>query len=546
MPRATRETLLVACLVGVSLPVWGPVAAGFGAAVLDPAAWSDVPWGGGGDRVRVLARSVLLALFVATLATALACPMAQVLRTSGVRTAALLLAPVWIPAWLIYAGLNLARAPDTLVGAAFLEWALDPARAWFGESNRWAIRALAQGVAIASLALWSAPVAALVMAGVDDPEREAARELARTDAMGPVRRALLGVRLRARPLRFAAVVVGLLTLGSAVPLHLAQVETDAITLWRALVERPRDRWNGVWLGVGPQMALALLGAWWITARLTRPESPGQGVGLVAPPRAGVATRVGAWSLWALAVVAPVALMVWSLDSVASLWRWPRTEADALWTSAWVAAWGGVAAGALGVGIAATTASHRAWVRRVGRGVGVLVVFVALVPGVFVGAAVAPLGLDETVGSVMASAARTGFVGALAGLIVARSEPADERAARLLDGAGDAWGWLRANAGARGRALRLAAGVWLGSFVLGLHEIEASVMVRPPGRGNLPQQMLSDLHYARLENLSAGGAFMGLLGVAVGVLAALVLGLAAAPPVSGRRKSRIGNPGGTGQ
>jgi hypothetical protein len=153
-----------------------------------------------------------------------------------------------------------------------------------------------------------------------------------------------------------------------------------------------------------------------------------------------------------------------------------------------------------------------------------------------------MGLDEAVGSVMASAGRTAFVGALAGLIVARSESADERAGRALDGAGDAWGWLRANTRGAGRSLRLAAGVWLGAFVLGLHEIEASVMVRPPGRGNLPQQMLSDLHYARLESLSAGGAVMGMVGIAVGVLAGLALGLG----MLGRRKTRIGNPGGTGQ
>jgi hypothetical protein len=193
-------------------------------------------------------------------------------------------------------------------------------------------------------------------------------------------------------------------------------------------------------------------------------------------------------------------------------------------------------------VAAAAGSEHAASRWIGRAVAVGTVFGALVPGVFVGAAIARMGLDEAVGSVMASAGRTAFVGALAGLIVARSESADERAGRALDGAGDAWGWLRANTRGAGRSLRLAAGVWLGAFVLGLHEIEASVMVRPPGRGNLPQQMLSDLHYARLESLSAGGAVMGMVGIAVGVLAGLALGLG----MLGRRKTRIGNPGGTGQ
>jgi ABC-type spermidine/putrescine transport system permease subunit II len=187
-------------------------------------------------------------------------------------------------------------------------------------------------------------------------------------------------------------------------------------------------------------------------------------------------------------------------------------------------------------VAAATASDRAWVRLTARLTTMLAIFGALVPGVFVGASIARMGLDEGVGSVMAAAARTAFVGALAGLIIARTEGADERAARRLDGAGDAWGWLRAN---RWRALRLSGGVWLGAWVLGLHEIEASVMVRPPGRGNLPQHLLSDLHYARLESLSAGGVVLGVLGVLVGLLAGLVLGL-------GQRITRNGNPGGTRQ
>lgn len=539
---AHSDWLIVACAAAASLPAWWPVVSGYASAAVDPASWRDAPVATA--RWATMGRSAGVAALVACLATLVATPMAQVLRTTGVRAAALLVAPVWIPSWLIYAGLNLARAPDTAFGAAFMRWALDPERAIVGDSNRWAIIALGDAVAIASLVLWSAPVAALVMAGVEDPEHDVARELARTDPIGPLARLRLLLRLRARALLSAWVVVALLTLGSAVPLHLAQVETDAIYLWRALVERPASRWPGVWVALTPHLILALAGAWWITARLGSRSRPGQGVTIGAPVRAGPVTRAAAWGLWSLAVVAPVVLMVWSLDTAASMPRWVRMEADALRTSGAVAAAGAVCAAATGVGLAALAASESPLIRGAARTLATLAVFGALVPGVFVGVGVGRLGLAEWPASVIAAGARTAFVGALAGLVVAASETPDERAGRRLDGAGHALGWLRANPG---RAALLGAGAWLGAFVLGLHEIEASVMVRPPGRGNLPQQMLSDLHYARLESLSAGGAVMGVFGIGVGVLAGLVL--AAGAGLKGRRNGahkRIGNPRPAGQ
>lgn len=533
MPRTapahtTKHAAVLALLAVLSLPAWGPVALAFGAALASADAWSDVPaWTG---RARVLARSGLIALLVAACATTLALPMAQVLRTAGLRTAALLIAPAWIPAWLLYAGLNLARAPDTLVGGAFMDWALDPANAWFGDSNRWAIVALGRTVALAAMVLWSAPIAAIVMAGVEDPDADAASEVARTDPLGPVRRALVAIRLRRGAIGASVGVVALLTLGSAVPLHLAQVETDAITLWRALSERAPSRWGGVWLAAWPQLLIAGLGAWWVTARLTRPAPPGAAP---APPhaRTGPGTHAAAWLVWSLAAVLPMALMFASLDDPGSLARWVRMDADALLASAGVAGAGALVVAALAVAVAAASGSAAPAVRIAARTVAVACLFGALVPGVFVGASIARLDPGDHAGPIVAAAARTAFVGALAGLLVARSESADERAARSLDGAGDAWGWLLAN---RARAWRLGLGAWLGAFVLALHEIEASVMVRPPGRGNLPQQMLADLHYARLEQLSAGGVVLGLLGIGFGLAAGMALATGSRRALGDRR------------
>lgn len=527
---------MLVCLAAAGLPAWGPVVAGVLPALADAGAWADAA--PSGARWRAIVCTAWVCLLVSALSMLAAFPMAQVLRVSGVRVAALLVAPVWIPSWLIYAGLNLARAPDTVVGAAFLRWALDPAAALWGESNRWAIVLLGRGLALAALVLWSVPLAALVMAGVEDPEADAAAELARTDPMGPFRRAAMALRLRARAIGCAAGVIALLTMGSSVPLHLAQVETTAIGLWRDLAERPPSRWAGVWLAAWPQLVAAGLGAWWVGARLARRPAPGQSAS-GAPARAGAVSRVWTWAVWSAASLLPIALMVGSLDAASSLWRWAALQRDALWTTGWIAATGAAVAAAAGVATASAAASAHGATRRAARTLAAMAVFGALAPGVLAGAGIARLGLYDGVASVAAAAARVVFIGVVAGLVVAGAEPADERAARELDGAGGAAGWLRANAR---RAVRLGAGVWLGAFVLGLHEIEASVMVRPPGRGNLPQQMLSDLHYARLENLSAGGAVMGLFGLAVGVAAALAL---VPGTLHARERSGPGNPGGAG-
>lgn len=521
MPSVRRlpgaETAILLLLAGLTLPAWLPSARGLLTAALDRPAWSAIPpmpW-------TVWGRTLVVVAVIAVLSTALAWPLAQVLRRAGARRAALVIAPLWTPAWLIYAGLNLARAPDTLVGRAFMHWALDPANALFGNpDNRWAIVGLGRALAVGSLVLWSVPLGALVMAASEDPEAEAAEALLRIDRPGPIRRLLTTLRLRRRALTFSAVCIALLMMGSAVPLHLAQVETGSIVLWRALAERSPQLWGGVWLGAWPALTVAAAGSWWLSARVSRPPAPGlSAVGPGSPPP-GRWTSTAGWLVWALGAVLPMALMAWSLDELASIGRWVRMDAEAVWTSGWIASAGGIAAAGVGVLTASAAGSDRALARGLARWSAAAAVFGVLAPGVLVGAGIAALNLPDAAAAVAVSAARTVFVGALAGLIVARSEPPDERAARALDGAGDGWGWLRAN---RARAWRLALGVWLGATALGLHEIEGAVLVRAPGAGNLPQQMLSDLHYARLEQLSAGGVAVGLAGITLGLAAGWAMG-----------------------
>lgn len=507
--------MLLACA-----PAIAPVANALFHAARSPEAWSDIPMNA--SRWVLIARSLGMAGLIATIATLLAIPIARLLRHAGPKAAALILAPLWLPAWLAYAGLNLARAPDTFLGGAILELALP--------DHRWAIVLLGRTVAVASLVLWSVPVAALVLAATRDPDASAADELLRTEAIPMWQRTITRLRLEAVPLRTAFVVIALLTVGSSIPLHLAQIETDAIVLWRAISERTPDRWAGVWLGAWPELLIAGVGSVWLVARFAGTARSGEGASPMRDAPPGPWTRFGGWAIWSLAALLPTGLMLWSLDDLASLWHWLTLNAEALRASGTIAGLGGLIAGSAGVLIAAGRASERGLTRAIAGLAACGCVFGMLVPGVLVGIAIAGMGLEQDLSAILAGAARTLVLGGIIGLIVGKSETPDARAMRSLDARGDAFGWIAVHPA---RALRLFAGVWAGAFLIGLHEIEASTLVRPPGTANLPQQMLSDLHYARLEQLSAGGVIMGLLGITLGIGAAWLLSLRVGQPRADR-------------
>lgn len=494
-------------------PALAPVLYGLGSAVTDADAWRDIPLGG--VRWSYLLRSLWIGSIIAAIATTLAVPLAQLVRRAGVRLAALLLAPVWMPAWLLYAGLNLARAPDTALGGAIMDWALP--------DHRWALVMLGRWLAVGSMALWSAPIAALALAAATNPDADAGDELLATERAPWWTRIAHRARMRRAGLLTAFGVVLLLTLGSAIPLHLAQVETDTIALWRALAERTPERWGGVWLGSFPQMMVAGLGAAWLVRCFGDRPAPGEQTHAHNLAPAARTTRVLACLVWSLGAIAPVVLMAISLDAWGSVPNWMAESAGAIGSSAAVAGGSGLLVGLTAVLMAGALNAESSATRRTARVLAGLGLFAFLAPGVLVGAGYARLGgrlgIDPMAVSVAAGLARSLFVGSLAALVVAGSESPEHRALRQLDAQGSAWGWVRVDPR---RAARLGLGAGAGAFLLGLHEIEASVMVRPPGTGNLPQMMLDDLHYARLEQLSAGGVVIGLAAIALGALAGILL------------------------
>ncbi len=121
-------------------------------------------------------------------------------------------------------------------------------------------------------------------------------------------------------------------------------------------------------------------------------------------------------------------------------------------------------------------------------------------------------MDARALPVLAGVARFAFVGAAAACLAAWAEPAARRDARLMLSSG-ARAWAIACLPPQ---IPLLLGASLGAGLMSLHEIEASVIVQPPGRGALAQQILSYLHFARLEDMSSAGLWL----VGGGTLAAI--------------------------
>jgi len=125
-----------------------------------------------------------------------------------------------------------------------------------------------------------------------------------------------------------------------------------------------------------------------------------------------------------------------------------------------------------------------------------------------------------------------MVAVLAGALAARWEPPDLRRMRRLDGAVHPGGWWCACGSA---AMPVLVGAGLVVALLSLHEIEASVILEPPGAGSLAQALLSSLHYARDEALAAGVVQVMAAGLVLAFAAAWLV--AREPPAAGPRAPR---------
>lgn len=446
-----------------------------------------------GPKWGLLGASLGWALAVGVLSVAMAWPGAWLSRGWRAWWSPALMAPVLMPSWLVSSGLGLLRGPGTALGD------------WLAMGPSWRAVLAGRVIAVVGLALWASPIAQLVIASrvreIDPASLEAARLVGR----GP----RLWVRLRLgmswRRSALAAGLVSALMLGSAVPMHLAQMETYALRVWLELdATGPGERWR-VALAAWPVMVVTAGAGAFACAALFRCGRAirGEGAELRSQGRAGALVAIAAP---ALAVVLPAALFAMDLSEAGTLATVWRTEAKGIgwsWAIALaVGAIGGMATVCVWLGLGAGSGLGR-WSRRL-TVLGVAAAMVtAFLPGVVTGvlAAGAWRGLEDELGPglvALAHLARFLALPAGLGVLLALTEPGEDRDLRLLSGATGLAGWARTSGV---RAWPAVAAGALATAGLSLHEIESAIVVTPPGMPSLARSMLGLLHYQRYEHLA---------------------------------------------
>jgi len=495
--------------------------------------------------------STLIALLVCSViggvAVMLALPGAWLLarwraRKSGwfVLVAALLALPLLLPSYLAYAGYSIVRSPGTLLGDALARLPPD-------------LNVLANQITAAiGLAMWLYPLAAVALTlGFSKIPQEAldALRLAGARGMTCCKHVLL---MSKSAILTAWALTSIVLLGSAVPLHLARIDTPAIDAWARLSLGQVGQAHAAMIPV----LLIVAGAGLIMAlsrRAGRRSGRGADGDFGATPSgmlggrstrsvAGRLPAVGAAVVWCLAVVLPMVLLATGLPSLhASVTHielaWPSIVA-----SMGLCAAAGVLAGGLCAGSMLARASGKP-AARVAAVVHWALLATMLVPGVFVGSwlrwawSLLPVGAVsdwlDTSGAllVIAYVLRFGAVATwLGNQLVASQEPSLRDIGTLTGGGiGGIWRTLGLRYWPVFPAVAVACGL------LSLYEIEAMVMLQPAGIRPLSQRLLELLHYNRDEELSVLGLLIAAVGLAgagiVGLLAALVAKRGHQPPTA---------------
>ena len=436
-----------------------------------------------------------VALGIGVLATVLGLPLAFASGGSSARLVLLAMVPLATPMFLASTGYGMLRNKAWRVGAWLAEVSQD--------GHPWLTAAVDRSLAIVGLSLWAAPVAALILAPWATAARRALHDPLMLDTRGVPRRLELLRSLGLAPL-LAALGVGVLMMGSAVPLHLARVPTAAVTLWAAQDLAPVQDRGAVWLSAWPLVVAALVAGGAITSRLMGGWSPP--VSPSASPVSSWLTRLGVVLVVLLGTAIPLGFFASAIEHWGSAGPWMaffHIHGEALRSSVCVAC--AVAAIvtmlAMWTAQAASDASRRAAALAASGWLGI-----ALFPGMLVGALTArvwavvpgPTWLTDPASMVHAQVLRLGALGVVAGLAFRAAEPADQRDSRRMDGPRTMINWWRAWGSS-------APGWWVGTFLaswmLSLNEIEATVVVQPPGVPSLARKILGDLHFYRTEEMA---------------------------------------------
>lgn len=421
-------------------------------------------------------------------------------RRHGVLLLALLLIPL-LPAYLAYTGLSLARAPGTFLGDLI------------NASPIWINVNAGRVLAMIGLVLWCWPLGTLILLS---PVRAVPQEqLDQLALLAPTRisREVQCLRMLSGPIVAAMSIVMLLMLGSAVPLHLANIKTLSIELWAQLALLPGHPRS--WLNAWPLILLAIIGAWLMTRVIARWQ-PADSPALTTPARTQL---IVPWLLWIAAVIVPLVFLAINIKQTRFLGEFWAQNGSITLRSVLVA----IAAGtmALFVTLASFLACDRPQTRGLARVALAISLMGLLLPGVLVGSAIATgwSSLNQTVVPVIiAHVARSGAIAVAAGFWLSRGETSPLRDARLLAASSLRTWWSLA---ARPQLATLL-GIAAATAALSLHEIEATIQVQPPGYRSLAQVMLDHLHMNSVHELAAAGVQVVGLGVIVALLASLGL------------------------
>ncbi len=454
---------------------------------------------------------------VAMLATILAVPAALVIRAQGWRWGLWVCTPLMLPSYLAYSGWGLLRAPRTLLGDAI-------ERAAQGGAT-WLPAAVGEALAIGGLAFWAWPIAAVMLALHWSRIDEGALEALSLDTRG-FRRQIALAHMALPGLAVALGTTTLVMLGSPVPFHLAQVPTVSMEVWRRLMEEATPA--RAWASALPISIVVVVGVLALT-RSAFDEEPrsleAQTPGAIRPKRLRTASRATTAVLLIIltcSVLVPFVLFIRSIDDWHAVPVTFRSLRPAIANSVFVCAIV-VAAGLVIAGAAwRAFSSFSDMVRRIARLCLLASLASCVMPGVLVGSALAAtislvdvnrLLADSSLAVGVGHLARFSFVPILVGWWLARTEPAEARDLRRIEGIGGPWGYLSTILPTHLPAL---LGVAAMLAALSLHEIESAIMLTPPGGGGLAHRILGFLHYSRMGDLSIASA--GLTGFAIALAA----------------------------
>ena len=487
-----------------------------------------------------LAASLGWALSIAALSTLIAILPAWLIRRNRSWLVALIPLPLLMPTYLAYAGLSILRAPRTPIG----DWLIHLATtAEPGSLPTSAPMIAAKLTALLGLTLCLWPIPALLIGLRLQRVGDDTLDALALDVPSPLRRALALARLLAPSITLSITAVGLICLGSAVPLHLAQAKTLALRVWLALAQLPPAEHHRAWLAAWPLVLIAAAAAVAISIALVKPirdtlDPPK--LSRPAPASASIITVL----LLTLGIALPLGLFASVLTSPADLPKFwtlsSRAVTDAAITAALIAPVGMLIAAAFAHAASNLSRPRPArlslWTTRAALA---LLLIAGLMPGVLIASALAsfytptPAIADTRAILILAAIARFGWVPALLGLWIARSEPPARLDLAQSDGVRSPLARLATLTPAH-RAALAAAGLILA--LLSLHEIEAAVILTPVGTRSLARQFLDELHFLRLDALAAGVIQIVGVGIVLALAAGIALQIATRPPTQLRSDS----------